>query len=751
MICLAGLQSRKYNDLIQEKNRGYMKLHVLFLSLLLGIPSAHSQPGAPNTASDNPSMLGTLMSTKPRYSREMVLGNILKGALENMHLSNKQINDELSKDAFKIYLERLDYGKQFLLQSDVKELKKFEASFDDMLISGDLKILDISSELMNKRIGQIEEHVENLLKKPMDYIKKESIETDPKKREFLKTEKDLFSHWDRLMKYEVLSRIVDMEEEQNGLALDNKGKKKKPKSKKKLSGTEMEKEARSKVWKSWKKIFSRLVNEKRPDKLDKFYNAVTKVFDPHTNYLIPEEKEDFDIDMSGKLEGIGAILREENSYIKVERIVPGSASWKTKEIEAEDVILKVGQGKDEPIDVVDMSLRDAVKLIRGKKGTTVRLTIKKPNGLVKVVPIVRDVVEIEESYVKGTVLELEPLKSKVGYINVPKFYRDFSDRNGRNVTDDTRKEIQRLNKEGVDGLILDLRNNGGGALEDARMISGLFIEKGPIVQVKAHTGTVDVLTDTDEKVDFSKPTVVLINRFSASASEIVAAALQDYGRAVVVGGEFSHGKGTVQAVVDLDGYVSPMAKSYSPLGALKITIQKFYRINGSSTQYKGVTPDIILPDQFSHLETGEQFLDHSIPWGEVKPVKYGQWKKNWNVKNLRTNSQARVKQSEKFQHLLDSIEWYKKQKEQTTRSLTMSDFEKERKEIREQTDIFKKEEENNKLAVKDLSGKSDKASKERFDEFAKTLKKDAVIEESVMILNDMIKTIPQIGASKGKK
>ena len=731
-----------------------MKFHVLFLGLAISAPTVFAQPGAPGAASDNPSVLGSLMSTKPRYTREMVLGNILKGALENMHLSNKEINDALSKDAFKIYLERLDYGKQFLLHSDVKELETFMTSFDDMLVSGDLKILDKSSELLNKRIGQIEEHVEKLLKKPLDYTKKDSIETDPKKRVFLKTENELYAHWERLMKYEILNRIVDMEEEQNGLALDAKGKKKKPKTEKKLSGTEIEKEARTKVWKSWKKIFSRLVNEKKSDKLDKFYNAITKVFDPHTNYLVPEDKEDFDIDMSGKLEGIGAILREENSYIKVERIVPGSASWKTKEIEAEDIILKVGQGKDEPIDVVDMSLRDAVKLIRGKKGTTVRLTIKKPNGLVKVVPIERDVVEIEESYVKGTVLELSPLKTKVGYINVPKFYRDFNDRNGRNVTDDTRKEIQRLNKEGVDGLILDLRNNGGGALEDARMISGLFIEKGPIVQVKAHTGAVDVLTDTDSTVDFSKPTVVLINRFSASASEIVAAALQDYGRAVVVGGEFSHGKGTVQAVVDLDAYVSPMAKSYSPLGALKITIQKFYRINGSSTQYRGVTPDIILPDQFSHLETGEQFLDHSIPWGEVKPVKFKKWDNEWNMKTLRANSKSRVEKSDKFQHLLESIDWYKKQKEQTGRSLTMTDFEKERKEIREKTDIFKKEQINDKLVVKDLSGKTDKASKEKFQDFSETLKKDAVIEESVMIVNDLVKMSPKkhLGsAEKGKK
>lgn len=732
------------------ENRGFMKSHVLFLVVLLSAPAAFAQSSSQLNRSEDPSVMGSLISSKPRYTREEVLGTILRGALESMHLSEKKLNDSLSEDAFKSYLERVDYGKQFLLESDVKQLEKYKRSFDDMFTSGKLDILDTTSELMNKRIGQIEKHVTKLLASPLDYTKKDTIETDPKKRTFPKTEADLLAHWERLMKYEVMSRMIDTREEQNGLALDNKGKKKKPVSEKKLSEKEIEKDAREKVLKSYKKIFSRLVNEKKSDKLDKFYNSVTKVFDPHTNYLVPEDKEDFDIDMSGKLEGIGAILREENSFIKVERIVPGSASWKTKEVEAEDVILKVGQGEEEPVDIVDMSLREAVKLIRGKKGTEVRLTIKKPNGLVKVVPIVRDVVEIEESYAKGTILELAPMNTKIGYITIPKFYRDFNDRNGRNVTDDTRREIQRMNKEGVEGLILDLRNNGGGALEDARMISGLFIEKGPIVQVKAHGGSVDVLADTDPSVDFKKPTIVLINRFSASASEIVAAALQDYNRAVIVGGEFSHGKGTVQAVVDLDGYVSPMAKAYSPLGALKITIQKFYRVNGSSTQYKGVTPDIVLPDQFSHLESGEKFLEHSIPWGEVKPVKYTKWTDNWDIPKLRANSAERVKKNEKFQHIVDAISWYKQQKEKTKRSLVMTDFEKERTEIREKTDVFKKEMENSNLKVWDLSGSKDKAQQEKHEEFTKTLQKDAVIEESMMIMQDMLKGRSKLSANKKK-
>jgi carboxyl-terminal processing protease len=714
-----------------------MKLPVLLFSLLMLTQNVGAQ-GNSTPSSDGPSLLGSIMNSKSLYTRENVIGNILKGALENMHFSGKEINNDLSKNAFKVYLERLDWGKQFFLASDVKQLEKYRESFDEMMISGDLTILEVSSELMNRRIGQIEKHIKTLLSKPLDYTKKDFLETDPKKRKFPKTEKELFSHWDRLMKFEVLSRMVDKKEEQEGLVTDEKGNKKKNLTDKKLSNTEIEKDSRDKVLKSYKKIFSRIVNEKRSDKLDKFYNAMTKVFDPHTNYLVPEEKEDFDIDMSGKLEGIGAILREENSYIKVEKIVPGSASWKTKEVEAEDVILKVGQGREEPVDVVDMSLRDAVKLIRGKKGSEVRLTLKKPNGLVKVVPIIRDVVEIDESYAKGSLLELSPYKSRVGYISIPKFYRDFNDRSGRNVTDDTRKEIERLNKEGVDGLIVDLRNNGGGALEDARMISGLFIEKGPIVQVKANTGNPDILADTDPKIDFQKPVIVLINRFSASASEIVAAALQDYKRAVIVGGEFSHGKGTVQAVVDLDSYAPPMAKAHSPLGALKITIQKFYRVNGSSTQYKGVTPDIILPDQFSNLESGEKFLDYSIPWGEVKAVSYDRLM-SYDLKKLRSLSESRVKNNKKFRHILDSIKWYKNQKEKTNRSLVATDFETERKNIREMADSFKKEEENKNLVVKDTSLKAgDKAQAEKFEDYSKTLKKDAVIEESMLIMNDML-------------
>jgi len=397
------------------------------------------------------------LKKEPSYTREMVLGNILKGALENMHLANKTINDELSKAAFKLYLERIDFGKQFLTQDDVSALKSYETRMDDELTSGRLTILESTATLMNKRIPQVEKWIDELLSKPLDYNKKETIESDPEKRVFSKNETELKAHWAKILKYDVMGRLADLKEERDqdpAKAQEEKKKNKKNKKKssadgedlKKLSEKQLEEKARKKTAESYKKILQRLKDERPGDKLEKFYNSIARVYDPHTNYLIPDEKEDFDIDMTGKLEGIGAILREDGSYIKVERVVPGSASWKTKELDAEDTILKVGQGKEEPVDVVDMPLRDAVKLIRGKKDSEVRLTIKKPNGLIKTVPIIRDVVEIEESYVKGSILESNGGKNKIGYITLPKFYRDFNDRNGRNCTDDIRKELVRIEK-----------------------------------------------------------------------------------------------------------------------------------------------------------------------------------------------------------------------------------------------------------------------------------------------------------------
>lgn len=725
-----------------------MKFSAVFLIVFLTHTSCFAQKMSKETASKDQNKSDVLGSIIPnlKYSKEVILGGILQGSLQNWHFTKKKVDNDLSEKAFKLYLERLDFGKQFLLREDVKKLEKFEDKFDDQLESGKLEIVELSSQIINERIKTIEAYVKELLKQPLDYEKEESFETDPDKREYVRTTEQLKERWRQTLKFDVLSQYLDLMDEQNGVNADKKKDKKKRKNKKKetvkkLSDKEMEKQAREKTLKRYEKVFARLSHEKSNDKLDKFYNSITRVFDPHTNYLAPEEKEDFDIDMTGKLEGIGALLREEGSFIKVERVIPGSASWKGKELEAEDTILAVAQEGEDPVDIVDMSIRDAVKLIRGPKGSTVKLKVKKPDGTVQNIAIIRDEVVIEEAYVKGTILIHKDLKTKVGYIKVPKFYRDFEDDSGRNSSEDVKNTLLQLNKDkDLAGVILDLRNNGGGALVDATLMSGLFIKKGPIVQVKSSDGTREIKRDTDNKVYYDRPLIVLVNRFSASASEIVAAAMQDYGRAIVVGaGDKTHGKGTVQAVLDLDGYAGPIGKVYSPLGALKITIQMFYRVNGGSTQFKGVVPDIVLPDRYAYLDSGEQALDYAIPYQKTDAVEFEKWNgASFDLEKLRSRSQKRVSKNAQFAKIEKSVKWFNQRKEDTLRTLKLKELMKFRKEANAKSDEFELDDENKKILVKHLDKPKNDAVKETQEEFTKNLRVDPVIEESLYILQDML-------------
>lgn len=730
-----------------------MKFKICAMLALLSITfsSCFAQKMSSEEEKEKKDVIGSIIPNL-KYSKEVILGGILQGSLQNWHFTKKKIDDELSENAFKLFLERIDFGKQFLLKKDVEKLEAFEDKFDDELESGKLEVVQLSGEIMKKRIKEVNEIVKGFVAKPFDYEKDEKFETDPDKREFASSSKELKERWRKTLKYDVMSQYLDLVDEQNGEGKD-KDKKKKNKKKeksakkakaadvKKLSDKELEAKARDKVAKRYEKIFKRLSEEKSNDKLDKFYNSITRVFDPHTHYLIPEEKEDFDIDMSGKLEGIGALLREEGSYIKVERIIPGSASWKGKELEAEDIILAVGQDDEEPVDIVDMSIRDAVNLIRGPKGSVVKLTVKKPSGNVQVIAITRDEVVIEESYVKGSILTHKDMGWKIGYIKVPKFYRDFEDDAGRNSSDDVKAVLEKLNKqEKLAGAILDLRNNGGGALKDATLMSGLFIKKGPIVQVKSSDGTKEVKADTDGKVYFDKPLIVLVNRFSASASEIVAAAMQDYGRAVVVGAsEQTHGKGTVQAVLDLDGYAGPIGKVYSPLGALKITIQMFYRVNGGSTQFKGVVPDIALPDRYSYLESGEQSLDYAIPYQKTEAVPFEKWNKKLKIAELKKKSAKRVAVSKPFKKIEESVKWYTQRREDTQRNLKLNTLKEFRKETRKKAEEFELDHENEKISVQALDQVKGDAAKETQEEFSKSLRTDPVIEETLYIMKDLIK------------
>lgn len=674
---------------------------------------------------------------------DLIVGNLLKQSLENIHLVKKKIDDDLSEKAFGQYLEKLDYGKQFLTAPDVKELKKYSKQMDDELVSAEFDLIDLSTKLMNKRYNDVKGYVADILKQPFDFSKAVSIETDPKKRKFMNNETELKDLWEKVLRQETLSRFYELKEDREkqikGIKEEKTAKNKKRKSStedlKKKTDIDLEKMAREEITKNYDKFLSRMEKEDRTDKKEKFYNSIARIFDPHTDYLIPDQKADFDIDMSGKLEGIGALLREDGQFIKVQEIIVGSASWKSKQLEPEDTILKVGQAKAEPVEIVGMAIRDAVKMIRGKKGTEVRLTVKKPSGLIKEIAIIRDTVEIEESYVRSSVLTIG--KRKVGYVNIPKFYRDFQSRTPRNCTDDTRIELEKLNKENVEALILDLRNNGGGSLEDSRMISGLFIDEGPVVQIKESGGKVTVLEDDEKGVVFKKPVIVLLNAFSASASEIVAGALQDYKRAIIVGGEHSHGKGTVQTVIDLKNFLqSPSQKM--DLGALKITVQKFYRVNGISTQYNGITPDIILPDPLDVLDSGEKHLDYSIVSDSIAASKYTAWPNDLNIKMLNENSNKRIKTNPRFAKMMERMTLAKEKKDKTFRSLNIDEYTKDMEQIKKTQDDDKDYPEIKGLSIKTLVSGA-KVNKDKIAEYEKGLKKDPYIEETLNIIGDVVK------------
>lgn len=704
-------------------------------------------------------------------SFEKLISNLIRDRLKRFHYEGKTLDDNLSKQAFDEFLKRFDYGRQFFLASDIKKLEKYRYKIDDQMGSEEPALLNSTIEIYSKRIDELDKHRKEVFRDTFSFKTKESLELDPEKRSWFKNDKSLKDHWRKVYKQAVLTKYIALMETQKELQKpkkDNKkgNKKDKKKDKKKaekiLTDKEMRKKAHDSVNEKYERFFARLRKDKRMDHLQKFYNAVAGVYDPHTVYFAPKAKEDFDIDISGQLEGIGAVLQEDGSYIKVVRIVPGGAAWRQKELEVDDIILFAAEGEGEPVDLVNMRVDDAVRYIRGKKGTEVRLTVKKADGSRKVIPIIRDVVQIEASYAKGSIIKHKDLGIRVGYIYVPKFYRDFNNPD-RSCTADVLMEIKRLKKQNINGLILDLRNNGGGALEDAREMSGLFIKKGPIVQIRGRETQFETLADNDETIHYGGPLIVMVNRFSASASEILAGAMQDYKRAVIVGGEFTHGKGTVQAILDLSR--SPMMNFLNQsLGAIKLTVQKFYRITGNSTQFKGVTPDIILPDPMGYAENREQDLDYAIPWDSIDKLSYEEWPKQYSewkgeklndyqIPLLKKRSGIRVKKSERFSKIVESVNYLKKRKEDTKVSLNLAEVLAEDEENKKATESFKIEEENKNILVSNFEEslmahekvrEQDKKRwkkdfEQRKKDWVKTLTMDPMIEETLFIMDDIIR------------
>jgi carboxyl-terminal processing protease len=576
----------------------------------------------------------------------------------------------------------------------------------------------------------------DILAKPLDFSKNDELQADGEKMKWAKDDSELRNRWERWMKYEVLSRVTDELEKQE--KPEFKGDKK--------DFATLEKEQRTKVLDVYDKWFKRLQKLDHNRRLEIYINSITNYFDPHTGYYSPREKENFDIQMSGKLEGIGARLQSDGEKTTVSEIVPGGPAWKQGALQAKDVILKVSQGETdaEPVDIMGWDIDDVVSKVRGPKDSKVTLTVQKPDGSEKVITITRDVVIMEEGLAKSLILNEGSIPAeRIGYIFLPKFYADFE--SGRtSCAQDVAAEVEKLKKENVKGIILDLRNNGGGSLRDVVTMSGLFIEDGPIVQVKSRGRATEIMRDNDTRVQYTGPLVVMVNGFSASASEILAAAMQDYGRAIIVGASTTYGKGTVQRFFDLDNAAAD--NSVKPLGEMKMTIQKFYRITGKTTQLDGVTPDIVLPDFYNFLENGENENDYPLASTTIEPVQFNQnIYRIADMNQLKANSQARVKNDPTFQKVNENAQRLRKRKDESTFPLQAEKFrtwnKKQDEEAARYENMFQPIEsfKIDNLAA-DLSQiQIDTSRIARNDSWIKERQKDVQLYETLRIMLDMIR------------
>lgn len=726
------------------------------------LPGPQATPGSADDGDEAATPLASADVREPRLSQAIAQ------LLGSQHLRSLEVNDELSHKSFDQFLKTLDFGKLFFLQQDVDLLNKSRSKLDDELLSGRLAAAHVASETFTKRVGTVNTIVEARLAKSFDFSIEEFRETDSEKLSYAKSEAELAERWRKVLKLEALGRVSRMKSRSESLDKALK------ESKKSKGKTKEEKEAHAKkvaslqkalakipttpekrlakaqadLQKSYSARFTRLRDVDALTPAATFLNAIASSFDPHTVYMPPAEKENFDIQMTGSLEGIGAVLVEEEHFIGVREIVAGGASWRQGELESGDLILSVAQEGQEPVDIGDMKINKVVKMIRGPKDTTVTLTVEKDDGNIKTISIVRDRVVLEDSYARGAILQRKG-KVPVGYIYLPSFYGDTRNRHsqGRGSADDVKTLLALIARKGVEGVIIDVRSNGGGLLDDSRRMTGLFIKKGPVVQTQLPDGTIDVLRDEDPQVVFDGKVVVLIDRFSASASEILAAALQDYDRAVVVGPGPTHGKGTVQALLDLNR--ANLSPNDPPMGVLKLTIQQFFRINGSSTQQKGVTPDIAFPDTFKYLKTGERNLDNALPWTEVDKLSFDAWKrKGWNKADLLKKSLARQAQSKFFTSLEKRAKLLKARQDDTKMPLRRKDYEAKLKADREEMEALIPDTDKapNYFTVNEVKygpptpkaqgGK--RAAIDKSKAWTASLAKDALVDESARILGDML-------------
>ncbi|MBK9961109.1 MAG: carboxy terminal-processing peptidase [Saprospiraceae bacterium] len=669
-------------------------------------------------------------SSRPLSKEELILQMIYKQS-QTYHYNPPLINDDFSKKAYDQYLDNMDSGKRFLTKADLKAMESYRLMLDDQFKEGKLDFFEKSNEIINAAVAKTELYYKEFIEKEFNLDQEEMIELDPDKRTWPENDKELKEYWRKSMKYDFISKYYD------DLAALEKEKKTRPKD---SMFYDIKKEIRENM-DNW---YKRLNAITRSDRFELYVNSLIHIYDPHTDFLNPKEKEDFNITMSGKLEGIGARLQADHEYTKVTSRVPGGPAWKQKELEANDIITGVQQEGKDIVDIKGMLIDDVVKMIRGKKGTKVTLKVKKPDGSLKDITIVRDEVIMDEGFARSALVGVDSILKNVGYIKLPKFYADFENPNGASCAKDVQKELRKLRGAGAQSLILDLRNNGGGSLQEVVEMAGLFFKDGPVVQVRDRE-RISPYADSDPGVDFDGPVAILVNSNSASASEILAACLQDYKRAVIIGGEPTFGKGSVQRFINFDRM--PGNDEFKPLGEMKITIQKYYRVNGGSVQLKGVEPDILIPDAYSYIENGEKEYENPMPYDVIRSLNPEQEVfRISNIDELKEKSKERVKSNQDLSLIDEQARKFKEMRDKTTYPLNFTKFKKEMDLRKEES---KKYEQIGKNPIQGLKADNlkedlsyinmDSSRVGRNEDFLKSITKDLYIMESINVLNDIRK------------
>ena len=669
---------------------------------------------------------------KENPNKDKLLLEIISYVLDRGHFDPKDINDVFSENVYMSYLENIDGQHRFFLKSDINAFNSYRYLIDDEIKNTQVEFFNLSFEKLMERMSQVEGFYKSLLETPFDFSIKDEINLDFKKASYANNLIELRAIWRKRLKLNALERFTSKKDEEvQKLEKDATYVMK--------TDNELEEKAREIISENMDAFFERYNDLNRKDWFSIYINSIVLQFDPHTSYLAPSDKDRFDASMSGEFEGIGARLQKRNQEVKIVEVISGGPVWRDELLEIGDIILKVAQPNKEAVDISGMRLDDSIKLIKGPKGTQVILTIKRVDGAIEDVKVTRDVVILEETYARSFLIKDD--KESFGLIELPKFYINFQDYNQRNAATDVKKELEQLKQKNVKGIILDLRNNGGGSLKTVVDMAGYFIKEGPVVQVKSTGGKKEVLKDIDPSIVWDGPLVILVNEFSASASEIIAAAMQDYKRAIILGSKQTFGKGTVQNVFDLNRMIT--GGTYGDLGALKVTTDKFYRINGRSTQLEGVKSDVVFPNRYAYVEMGEKDQDNPLAWDSITPAFYKPFEGMNNYEYSLSKSKQRMKDNPFITLIDEQALWIKKQQENYIYSLDFTSYKATRQYNKTYSERFKKLGDfESSLEFKWLPEAGSKAEVNddliiKRKRWQKSLKKDIYISEAIEILKDL--------------